>query len=55
VKWAVEVAMDLSIKGREKSQRVVKAHLKWQYPEAGNLKLNVDASFLGEAGEGASG
>ncbi|XP_071683496.1 uncharacterized protein [Lolium perenne] len=55
VKWAADIAMDLSISGRAISKRTTKVIPMWQPPNEGVLKLNVDASFSEISGDGASG
>jgi hypothetical protein len=51
VKWAADIATDLSISGRHKSLPKPRVRNKWKPPTEGIVKINVDASFSSSSGD----
>lgn len=53
VRWTLDVAIDLSISGKQKKQQE-KSLMHWSKPPPGVMKVNVDASFIQENHTGAT-
>ncbi|XP_073368000.1 uncharacterized protein [Aegilops tauschii subsp. strangulata] len=55
VKWATDIAVNLSQTGKQQRLRPVKHMQSWQPPKDPFIKINVDASFLEETHQGGTG
>jgi hypothetical protein len=55
VHWALETTLDLQQAGKEKKRRPTKPHGGWIPPRLDIIKINVDASFSSNAGDGFIG
>jgi hypothetical protein len=54
IKWALDTTMDLRHVGKDKAAKPIRAAPWWKSPYHGAVKLNVDAAFRLDNGEGAT-
>jgi hypothetical protein len=55
VRWVFETTFDLAQLRKKKPPKLEKPKPRWTKPEVGTVKINVDACFLADAREGATG
>lgn len=55
VRWSIDTTMDLANAGKDVRKKTQKMKVQWKPPEIGVIKVNVDASFFEQNGNGGTG